>query len=382
MPIAFDPPAHAPHGNLHARPARAQDDDDASLDMFTQLLLAAANVQDAAASDEASMRPAKDDAAATADAPLLALPLPPVNGAAVQPGNLVTIIGTEGPAAARLAAAGAGVRRALGHGTESEKPALAGASSAPGARDERTTRAPTGFTASTATATAHADAHRDTQASQAPALTTDPASNGAPGSGGKTHAEPASAATALAALLAAPIVAMPDKPAASKGTLEAVAAVPQPAATPALATAPATVVETVAAPAFTPGWQDETVSKLAQIVLTRNERAELRLNPAELGPVHVRVELRADQASVQIVAASPETRSALEQSLPQLRDLLATQGITLGQASVHDGASQREARPDMWASTRMAAPAAGAAAPAETIHLVVRQPNRLVDVFA
>src|SRR5581483_5619578 len=37
------------------------------------------------------------------------------------------------------------------------------------------------------------------------------------------------------------------------------------------------VIETVNAPAFTPGWQDETVNKLAHIVLTRNERAELKL---------------------------------------------------------------------------------------------------------
>jgi flagellar hook-length control protein FliK len=108
----------------------------------------------------------------------------------------------------------------------------------------------------------------------------------------------------------------------------------------------------------------------------------LRLNPAELGPVHVRVELRADQASIQIVAASPETRSALEQSLPQLRDLLAGQGITLGQATVHDGAAQREARPDMWASTRLPAHDDGSAAASDTVELVVRQPNRLVDVFA
>ena len=125
------------------------------------------------------------------------------------------------------------------------------------------------------------------------------------------------------------------------------------------------------------------MSKLAQIVLTRTERAELKLHPAELGPVNVRIEMRADQASIQIVAASPETRSALEQSLPQLRDLLAGQGITLGQASVHDNAAQRDARPDAWAaSPRTDGRDDPAAAPASDAVRLTLRTDRLVDVFA
>jgi Fe2+ transport system protein FeoA len=44
MPIAFDPPTHAPHGTLPTRGSRSVDDDPATLDIFTQLLLAAASV--------------------------------------------------------------------------------------------------------------------------------------------------------------------------------------------------------------------------------------------------------------------------------------------------------------------------------------------------
>jgi len=100
----------------------------------------------------------------------------------------------------------------------------------------------------------------------------------------------------------------------------------------------------------------------------------------------VRIEMRADQASVQIVAASAETRSALEQSLPQLRDLLATQGITLGQATVNDGAAQPDARPGAWAGAPRNGstgdePAAVAGAP-DSVHMILRRPDRLVDVFA
>ena len=62
-----------------------------------------------------------------------------------------------------------------------------------------------------------------------------------------------------------------------------------------------------------------------------------RVTPPELGPVEVRIDLSNGEASFAIVATQPATRDALEQALPLLRDLLAAQGLTLGQASVHDG---------------------------------------------
>jgi flagellar hook-length control protein FliK len=141
-------------------------------------------------------------------------------------------------------------------------------------------------------------------------------------------------------------------------------------------------VDAIAAPAFTPGWQDEAVGKLAHIVLSRHERAELKLNPAELGPVNIRVEMRADQATIMIVAASPDTRSALEQSLPQLRDLLASQGIALGEASVRDHAPQRDGAAQRWVDGRASDDTAAGVATADTVHVVVRRPDRMVDVFA
>src|SRR3982751_2152966 len=74
MPIAFDPPTHASHGTLPTRGARSSEEDPAALDMFTQLLLAAASVQDAAATGESTSEPVRADPRDTA-APSLALPL-------------------------------------------------------------------------------------------------------------------------------------------------------------------------------------------------------------------------------------------------------------------------------------------------------------------
>jgi len=124
---------------------------------------------------------------------------------------------------------------------------------------------------------------------------------------------------------------------ASSPTVVSISAPPP----PTLPTDPVRVI-TVATPVGHPGWSQELTGKLAQVVL-RNESVEIRLSPAELGPIDIRVDLRADQASVSIIAAHPTTRDALEQALPQLRETLAAQGIALGQASVHDGRGQASA---------------------------------------
>src|SRR5690349_8060195 len=132
MPIAFDPPTHAPHGTLPTRGARAVDDDPASLDIFTQLLLAAASVQDAAATPEPSARAAKDDGPAMTDASVLCLPLPAPLLAGVTPvPNTVTIVASEKIGEARSAPAGREARTLV----DALRAARAGAAaSEPGSR--------------------------------------------------------------------------------------------------------------------------------------------------------------------------------------------------------------------------------------------------------
>jgi hypothetical protein len=64
------------------------------------------------------------------------------------------------------------------------------------------------------------------------------------------------------------------------------------------------------------------------------EAASLRLSPEHLGPLEIRISMREGEASVVFGASNPETRSALEQSLPKLREMFASQGLVLGDANV------------------------------------------------
>ena len=52
------------------------------------------------------------------------------------------------------------------------------------------------------------------------------------------------------------------------------------------------------------------------------QSATLQVSPDHLGPVEVRIDVQSSQVNVSFTAAHPDTRSALEQSIPQLRAML------------------------------------------------------------
>jgi flagellar hook-length control protein FliK len=70
------------------------------------------------------------------------------------------------------------------------------------------------------------------------------------------------------------------------------------------------------------------------------QQAELRMTPANLGPVEVRLQVQNEQASVTFLAPHSATREALEQALPKLREQFSEAGLELGQAEV--GAQAQE----------------------------------------
>lgn len=83
-----------------------------------------------------------------------------------------------------------------------------------------------------------------------------------------------------------------------------------------------------------PEAHQQLADKVRWMVNTNNLIAEIRLDPAELGSVHVKVSLSADSASVNFVVQSQHTRDALESAAPRLREMLAEKGIELGQSTV------------------------------------------------
>jgi flagellar hook-length control protein FliK len=80
-------------------------------------------------------------------------------------------------------------------------------------------------------------------------------------------------------------------------------------------------------------WTRQLGERIAWSV-DEQQDAVIELHPAELGSLSVRVEMRGNDAQVTIVAASSAAREMLQQSLPQLRELLSVHGLNLARAQV------------------------------------------------
>lgn len=55
--------------------------------------------------------------------------------------------------------------------------------------------------------------------------------------------------------------------------------------------------------------------------------AHIKVTPNEMGPVEVRLHLDGDKVNASFTAANADTRQALEQSLPRLREMLGQNGF-------------------------------------------------------
>ena len=82
------------------------------------------------------------------------------------------------------------------------------------------------------------------------------------------------------------------------------------------------------------GWSEGVAQRVMMLINQRNSMARIHVNPPELGPVEVRLNVNHDQASVQFLSHSSQVRDALEQSIPRLRDMLETAGLELADSHV------------------------------------------------
>ncbi|CTP82688.1 flagellar hook-length control protein FliK [Xanthomonas graminis] len=88
-------------------------------------------------------------------------------------------------------------------------------------------------------------------------------------------------------------------------------------------------------------FDDELGARMSWLADQKIGHAHIKLSPADLGPVEVRLHLSGDQVNASFSSAQPEVRQALENSLPRLREMLGQHGFQLGQADV--GQQQQQA---------------------------------------
>lgn len=81
-------------------------------------------------------------------------------------------------------------------------------------------------------------------------------------------------------------------------------------------------------------WGKVMSSRVVWMAREGVQQAELRLNPANLGPVEVRLTMQNDQTNVTFIASNAAARDALEQALPRLRESFNESGLALNNAEV------------------------------------------------
>ena len=110
------------------------------------------------------------------------------------------------------------------------------------------------------------------------------------------------------------------------------------------------------------GWDQQVGQKLVFMAKGGDHSATLTLNPPDLGPLQIVLNVSNDQASVAFTASQPEVRQALEQAMSKLRDSMGEAGIQLGEASVSEGSQeQQQAFAEMAAAQRGRAAGQGGA---------------------
>ena len=98
-------------------------------------------------------------------------------------------------------------------------------------------------------------------------------------------------------------------------------------------------------PVHSEEFKEQFARQVAGVVVQGQDRAEIRLTPAELGPIRIRIALNAEEAALDISAAHAATRAAIESSVHTLRQMLADHGLRLADYRMDQGLMSQQRQP-------------------------------------
>ncbi|MGI2881306.1 flagellar hook-length control protein FliK [Vibrio furnissii] len=89
----------------------------------------------------------------------------------------------------------------------------------------------------------------------------------------------------------------------------------------------------------------DEMAERVQVMMSKNlKHVDIRLDPPELGRLHIRLNMHGDGANVQFTVSNQQARDVLEHSMPRLREMLAQQGVQLADTSVQQQNSGQQQR--------------------------------------
>lgn len=96
----------------------------------------------------------------------------------------------------------------------------------------------------------------------------------------------------------------------------------------------------------TPEWGQAMSQRIMWLVNRGISSAELQLNPRDMGPVDVRINVAGEQTTVQFSSQNAAVREALESSVLRLREMMESSGLDLSNVDVSDQSQSEQAQAD------------------------------------
>lgn len=108
----------------------------------------------------------------------------------------------------------------------------------------------------------------------------------------------------------------------------------------ALSARPVTApLQSLGVPMGQPGWSEAVVNKVMWMSSQNLQSVEIQLDPAELGPLEIKIQTRGQEHQVQFVSQNAGVRDALEGQMFRLREMFTQQGVGQLDVNVSDGSS-------------------------------------------
>jgi flagellar hook-length control protein FliK len=100
------------------------------------------------------------------------------------------------------------------------------------------------------------------------------------------------------------------------------------------------------------GWGDAIMDKMMWMSSQNLRSVEIRLDPADLGPLEIHIQTRGQEHQVQFVTQNPSVREALEAQMFRLREAFSQQGMDLVNVTVGDSAAEQQAHHNQEGSSQ------------------------------
>jgi flagellar hook-length control protein FliK len=102
-----------------------------------------------------------------------------------------------------------------------------------------------------------------------------------------------------------------------------------------------TMLNRIEVPVNQAGWGEAVGNRLMMMVNGKVQSANIHLNPAELGPIEIRIKVNQEHATVQFVSNNATVREAIEEAFPRLKDMFSQNGLSLSDANVSQHSSSQ-----------------------------------------